>query len=62
MLEVRKANYFQDGRVVVDSVGVGRFKVNEVTQVDGYESATCDIIARVQISFWRNLKNAFYLE
>ena len=48
MLEVRKANYFQDGRVVVDSVGVGRFRVKEVTQVDGYESATCDVIVDQQ--------------
>jgi len=43
-LKVRKANYFHDGRVVVDSLGVGRFRVKEVTQVDGYDSASCDHI------------------
>ena len=39
-LLVQNANYFRDGRVVVESVGVGRFKVNEVEQIDGYDSAT----------------------
>lgn len=43
-LKVRKANYFHDGRVVVDSIGVGRFRVKEVNQVDGYDSAGCDHI------------------
>ena len=52
---MKTANYFRDGRVVVESVGVGRFKVfyatlgeillfllkvNEVQQIDGYDSAT----------------------
>lgn len=39
-LKVRSANYFRDGRVVVESEGVGRFKVKEVSQVDGYDSST----------------------
>lgn len=47
-LKVRNANYFHDGRVVVDSVGIGRFRVKEVTQIDGYDSASCDQIIDVQ--------------
>ena len=29
MLKVKSANYFRDGRVVVESEGVGRFKGNK---------------------------------
>ena len=44
---MRKANYFTDGRVVVDSIGVGRFKVKDVNQVDGYDSASCEQITDI---------------
>ena len=33
-LRVKTANYFRDGRVVVESVGVGRFKVSHANFQD----------------------------
>ena len=39
-----KANYCRDGRVVVESLGVGRFRVLEATQVDGYDSSSFEPI------------------
>ena len=40
LLKVRNTDYFNDGRVVVDSVGVGRFKVQNNFTIDGYDAAT----------------------
>jgi len=47
LLKVRNTDYFNDGRVVVDSVGVGRFKVQNNLIIDGYDAATVERVIDV---------------
>lgn len=47
LLKVRNTDYFNDGRVVVDSVGVGRFKVKNNLIIDGYDAATVERVIDV---------------
>ena len=47
LLKVRNTDYFNDGRVVVDSVGVGRFKVQNNLTIDGYDAATVERVIDV---------------
>uniref|UniRef100_A0A8C3ALC6 LON peptidase N-terminal domain and ring finger 2 n=1 Tax=Cyclopterus lumpus TaxID=8103 RepID=A0A8C3ALC6_CYCLU len=44
MLEVRDVKFFPDGRSVVDTIGVSRFKVLSHGQRDGYHTAKIDYL------------------
>lgn len=45
MLEVRDVKFFPDGRSVVDTIGVSRFKVLSHGQRDGYHTAKIEYLA-----------------
>ncbi|KAK6485386.1 LON peptidase N-terminal domain and RING finger protein 2-like [Huso huso] len=44
MLEVRDVKFFPDGRSVVDTIGVARFKVLSHSQRDGYNTANIEYL------------------
>ncbi|XP_041114785.1 LON peptidase N-terminal domain and RING finger protein 2 isoform X6 [Polyodon spathula] len=44
MLEVRNVKFFPDGRSVVDTIGVSRFKVLSHSQRDGYNTANVEYL------------------
>ncbi|XP_033867621.1 LON peptidase N-terminal domain and RING finger protein 2-like [Acipenser ruthenus] len=44
MLEVRDVKFFPDGRSVVDTIGVSRFKVLSHSQRDGYNTANVEYL------------------
>lgn len=44
MLEVRDVKFFPDGRSVVDTIGVSRFKVLSHGQRDGYNTAKIEYL------------------
>lgn len=44
MLEVRDVKFFPDGRSVVDTIGMSRFKVLSHGQRDGYNTAKIEYL------------------
>lgn len=44
MLEIRDVKFFPDGRSVVDTVGVRRFRVLSHGQRDGYNTANIEYL------------------
>ena len=44
VLQVRDVNFFPDGRSVVDTIGVSRFKVLSHGQRDGYNTAKIEYL------------------
>lgn len=58
MLEVRDVKFFPDGRSVVDTIGIARFKVLCHGQRDGYHTAQIEYLEdkKVKIYFCIQLK------
>lgn len=50
MLEVRDVKFFPDGRSVVDTVGVRRFRVLSHGQRDGYNTANIEYLEDKKVS------------
>lgn len=51
MLEVRDVKFFPDGRSVVDTVGVRRFRVLSHGQRDGYNTANIEYLEDKKVTF-----------
>lgn len=54
MLEVRDVKFFPDGRSVVDTIGMSRFKVLSHGQRDGYNTAKIEYLEdkKVKETWW----------
>lgn len=51
MLEVKDVKFFPDGRSVVDTVGVDRFKVLSHGQRDGYHTAKIEYLEDKKVPY-----------
>uniref|UniRef100_A0A8C8I5J4 LON peptidase N-terminal domain and RING finger protein 3 n=1 Tax=Oncorhynchus tshawytscha TaxID=74940 RepID=A0A8C8I5J4_ONCTS len=49
LLEIRNVEFFADGRSVVDTIGIRRFKVIEHHQRDGYNTADIEYLEDVKV-------------
>ncbi|XP_014055602.1 LON peptidase N-terminal domain and RING finger protein 3 isoform X1 [Salmo salar] len=49
LLEIRNVEFFADGRSVVDTIGIRRFKVVEHHQRDGYNTADIEYLEDVKV-------------
>lgn len=54
MLEVRDVKLFPDGRSVVDTIGVSRFRVLSHGQRDGYHTAKIELLEDRKVCCWWN--------
>lgn len=50
VLQVRDVKFFPDGRSVVDTIGVSRFKVLKHGQRDGYHTAKIEYLEDKKVS------------
>lgn len=51
MLEIRDVKFFPDGRSVVDTVGIRRFRVLCHGQRDGYNTANIEYLEDEKVMF-----------
>ncbi|XP_070769392.1 LON peptidase N-terminal domain and RING finger protein 3-like [Enoplosus armatus] len=49
LLEIRDVKFFSDGRSVVDTIGRRRFKVNQHSERDGYNTADIEYLEDVKV-------------
>ncbi|CAB1336987.1 unnamed protein product [Coregonus sp. 'balchen'] len=49
LLEIRNVEFFADGRSIVDTIGIRRFKVIEHNQRDGYNTANIEYLEDVKV-------------